>query len=130
MADGTPHRRDVFLNDRTKTLLWVEWQRRRWHDDYGPAAATCLQAMSLHLFSRSFTTDDEERQHRQTLENIATLNDLLRHDPEVTKVSTFRRIFRDLQSLCRPELRTIFPPLREFAHAWGIRLPLDPRVST
>ena len=49
MADDTPHRRDVFLHDRTKTLLWVEWQRRRRHVDYGPAVVTCLQAMSLHL---------------------------------------------------------------------------------
>lgn len=129
MADGTPHRRDVFLNDRTKTLLWVEWERRRWHVDYAPAVGTCLQAMSLHLLSRPFTTD-EEREQSQILQDIATLNALLRHDPEVTQFETHRWIIRTLPRLCRPALRTLFPPLAKFVHAWAIRLPLDAAIPS
>ena len=109
MTDETPHRRDVFLNDRTKTRLWVEWQRRRWHVDYGPAAATCLQAMSLHLLSRSFTTADEERQHRQTLENIATLNARLRHYPGDMEDDTLRWVTPRLGTSLSPRAADPLP---------------------
>src|SRR5215217_1486563 len=84
--------------------------------------------MSLHLSSRPFTTADEERQHRQTLQDIATLNARLLHASGAIKDETVWRGLPALQPLCRPELRTIFPPLATFAHTWGIRLPLDPRI--
>ena len=130
MPDHVPRHRDIFLNDRTRTVLWVEWQRRRRHPDYGPAVDACLTAMAVY--------EDQER--GQTLQDILEANALLRqHAFPFTGENAASTGGIDeymigwlalaLKRLCQPEVRTLFPPLAAFAHAWILRLPLDPAIS-
>jgi hypothetical protein len=130
--DDLPQPRFDFLDTRTRTRLWVEWQRRRRHPEYPHAVDVCLQEMAAHLSTLPLTTSVEDRERGQTLQDIMMLNDFLRQHPcpspgEINRY-TLGVHSQALTRLCQPELRTLFPPLAQFAHAWMIRLPLDPAI--
>jgi len=130
MADDRPHAQNLFLNDRTRTALWVEWQRRRRHPDYSPAVDSCLQELSTHLSTLSFSTPLEDQERAHTVQFLQTLTTLLQQHATSAQRdrTTESRIWALLRPLCDRELRTLFPPLAKFAYEWGLRLPLAPTI--